>query len=93
MHVDREPLYPPMRDKARRMLDTMCSLDGTSFAALQNQLDWTDKEVQACLHYLNCQGYVTGRVLPSLNMRYCVTELGWSACELLAEMDRGNDRT
>jgi DNA-binding HxlR family transcriptional regulator len=91
MHVDREPLDPAMRDKARRVLDTMCRLDGTSFAALRDELEWTDKELQACLRYLNGQGYVVGRVLPSLMMRYCVTELGWSACELLAELDRGEE--
>lgn len=88
MNLDREPLDPAMRDKAKRVLETMCGLDGMSFAALRDELDWSDKELQACLHYLNAQGYAVGRVLPSLQMRYCVTELGWSVCELLAQMDR-----
>ena len=87
MHVDREPVDPEFRDKAKRMLEVMCALDGTSFAALRDELDWTDKEVQACLTYLNTQGYVSARVLPSRKMRYAVTQLGWSASELIASMD------
>ena len=90
MRIEDGKMTPELRDKAKRVLATMCSLDGTSFAGLRDELSWTDKDVQACLAYLNAQGYVAGRVLPSLKMRYCVTELGWSVCELLAQMDPGD---
>ena len=75
------------RDTAQQALETMCRLDGISFVSLRDELDWDDKELQECLQYLNAQGYVAGRVLPSLQLRYCVTELGWSVSELLANID------
>ena len=80
-------MSPDRRERARQLLRAMCGIDGISFAALRDELDWTDEEVQAGLAYLNSEGYVVGRVLPSLQMRYSVTELGWSVCELLAKMD------
>ena len=86
MHVDREPLDPEFRDKARRVLETMCEVEGISFSDLKNNLAWADKDVQACLGYLNSHGYVAARVLPSLKVRYCVTELGWSLREWLAHL-------
>lgn len=92
MRIDDAEMTPELRDKAKRVLATMCSIDGTSFACLRDELDWTDKDVQECLASLNAHGYVVGRVLPSLEMRYCVTELGWSVCELLAQMDHGDSK-
>lgn len=80
-------MNPELRERSRRLFDTMCGLDGMSFAALRDELEWPDNEVQACLAYLNSQGYVAARVLSSLQVRYNVTELGWSVCELLAKMD------
>lgn len=76
-----------LREKARKMLEAMCALDGTSFPTLQGELQWPEHEVQRCLEFLSSQGYVAVRALPSLHMRYSVTNLGWSVSELLASMD------
>lgn len=79
---------PEMIAKAKRMLNLMCALDGMNFQALRDELDWSDHEVQACLRYLNTLGYVSARPLPSLEVRYSVTGLGWSASELVASLDK-----
>ena len=64
----------------------MCDLDGINFAALRDELDCNEGKVQQCLAYLNSHGYVTARALPSLKVRYGVTELGWSVCELVSSL-------
>lgn len=86
MRADREDLGVE-RSKAKQVLDAMCKLDGMSFTGLREALAWPDEDLQRCLAYLNSIGYVSGRVLPTMKVRYTVTELGWTASELLASLE------
>jgi hypothetical protein len=36
---------PELRERARQALNTMCCLDGISFDALCDDLDWAENEV------------------------------------------------
>ena len=86
--MEPDPLPPDIQAKAKAMLERMCELDGINFRALRDELDWTEAEVQSCLTHLGSLGYVSMRPLASMEVRYTVTQLGWTASELLASLDR-----